>query len=348
MITSIQEAIATLVEGRSLTQAQAAAAAEDIMSGNSTEAQIGGFLAALRVKIESADEIIGMARVMREKSLHVPMDSNVIELVGTGGDKMDTLNVSTAASLVTAAAGLKVAKHGNRAASGRMGAADILEANGVKLELSPEAVKRCVDEVGFGFIFAPAFHPAMRFAAGPRRELGVRTVFNLMGPLTNPAGAQYQVLGVAIPETVDGKRPELGDIMASVLAELGTKHSWVVHGDDGLDEITTTTTTQVWEVQGGKVRSFSISPEDAGIKRANLADIQVKDNAHQVVMFQQSLSAGDSPAKDAVMLNAAAALVIGGLAADLKAGVGLAREVIDSGATLKKLRDLAELSQTLT
>jgi anthranilate phosphoribosyltransferase len=348
VITSIQEAIATLVEGRSLTQAQAAAAAEDIMSGNSTEAQIGGFLAALRVKIESADEIIGMARVMREKSLHVPMDSNVIELVGTGGDKMDTLNVSTAASLVTAAAGLKVAKHGNRAASGRMGAADILEANGVKLELSPEAVKRCVDEVGFGFIFAPAFHPAMRFAAGPRRELGVRTVFNLMGPLTNPAGAQYQVLGVAIPETVDGKRPELGDIMASVLAELGTKHSWVVHGDDGLDEITTTTTTQVWEVQGGKVRSFSISPEDAGIKRANLADIQVKDNAHQVVMFQQSLSAGDSPAKDAVMLNAAAALVIGGLAADLKAGVGLAREVIDSGATLKKLRDLAELSQTLT
>jgi len=348
VITSIQEAIATLVEGRSLTQAQAAAAAEDIMSGNSTEAQIGGFLAALRVKIESADEIIGMARVMREKSLHVPMDSNVIELVGTGGDKMDTLNVSTAASLVTAAAGLKVAKHGNRAASGRMGAADILEANGVKLELSPEAVKRCVDEVGFGFIFAPAFHPAMRFAAGPRRELGVRTVFNLMGPLTNPAGAQYQVLGVAIPETVDGKRPELGDIMASVLAELGTKHSWVVHGDDGLDEITTTTTTQVWEVQGGKVRSFSISPEDAGIKRANLADIQVKDNAHQAVMFQQSLSAGDSPAKDAVMLNAAAALVIGGLAADLKAGVGLAREVIDSGATLKKLRDLAELSQTLT
>ncbi|MDA1215491.1 MAG: anthranilate phosphoribosyltransferase [Chloroflexi bacterium] len=349
MVTSIQEAIATLVEGRSLTQSQAAAAAEEIMSGNATEAQIGGFLAALRVKIESADEIIGMARVMREKSLHVPTDGNVIELVGTGGDKMDTLNVSTAASLVTAAAGLKVAKHGNRAASGRMGAADILEANGVKLELSPEAVKRCVDEVDFGFIFAPAFHPAMRFAAGPRRELGVRTVFNLMGPLTNPAGAQYQVLGVAIPETVGGKRqPELGDIMASVLAELGTKHSWVVHGDDGLDEITTTTTTQVWEVQGGKVRTFSISPEDAGIKRASLADIQVKDNANQAVMFQQSMSAGDSPAKDAVMLNAAAALVIGGLAADLRAGVGLAREAIDSGAALKKLRDLAELSQTLT
>jgi anthranilate phosphoribosyltransferase len=319
------------------------------MSGNATEAQIGGFLAALRVKVESPDEIIGMARVMREKSLHVPTDDIVIELVGTGGDKMDTLNVSTAASLVTAAAGLKVAKHGNRAASGRMGAADILEANGVKLELSPEAVKQCIDEVGFGFMFAPAFHPAMRFAAGPRRELGVRTVFNIMGPLTNPAGAQHQVLGVAIPETREGQSPsDLGNVMAAVLAELGTKHSWVVHGDDNLDEITTTTTTQVWEVKNGKVRKFSVSPEDAGLKRAKLADIQVKDNGHQAFMFLQSMSQGDSPAKDAVMLNTAAALVIGGVASDLKAGVGLAREAINSGAALEKLRDLAELSQTLT
>jgi len=337
-----------LIEGLPLTQDQAAAATEEIMSGNATESQIGAFLATLRLKGESMDEIIGIARVMRSKSLHVPMEVKTVELVGTGGDGMSTFNISTAASLVTAAAGLNVAKHGNRAASGKMGAADILEAEGVKLELSPESVKRCIEEVGFGFMFAPSFHPAMRFAASTRRELGVRTVFNLVGPLTNPANAQHQILGVALPQTSNEKpSSQLGLIIANVLAELGTSHSWVVHADDGLDEITTTTTTQIWEIQGKQVRSLSIVPEDAGIKRARLSDLQAENNEHQSALFKQSMSPGDSAPKDAVMINAAAALVIGGLAADLRAGVDLAREVIDNGVATEKLETLAEFSQTL-
>ncbi|MDA1035395.1 MAG: anthranilate phosphoribosyltransferase [Chloroflexi bacterium] len=335
----IQEALQKLTAGTALSVDEATAVAEEIMTGEATPAQIAGFLVALRMKGEGVDEITGMAKVMREKALHVHTDGEVLDVVGTGGDGMHTFNISTAASLVAAASGVPVAKHGNRAASGTVGAADILEANGVKLELTPESVRRCIDEVNIGFMFAPAFHPAMRFAGPVRRELGLRTVFNILGPLTNPAGASYQLLGVGF----EG----YAELMAHVLAKLGTKHTWVVRGDDGLDELTTTTTTQVWEVTGGKVRQFEVSPEDAGLGRVALSEIQATDSTSHTAMLLEALGSGSSAAKDIVMLNAAAGMVVVGRAADLRAGVALARETIDSGAPLAKLRDLAKLSQTL-
>ena len=335
----IREAIGALTSGRSLTQEEAAAVTEEIMTGEATQAQVGAFLVGLRMKGETAEEIAGMAQVMRSKALRVPTDGKLVDVVGTGGDGMGTFNISTAAALATAAAEVRIAKHGNRAASGTVGSADILEANGVKLELSAEAVKRCIDEVGIGFMFAPAFHPAMRLAAGPRRELGVRTVFNILGPLTNPAGARHQLLGVA--------DAALAERMASVLGILGTAHSWVVHGDDGMDEITTTGPTQVWEVSGGKVRHFTVTPEDAGLATAELRQLQPQGEGGHMALFTESLSAGQSAAKDVVLLNAAAALVVAGAAPDLRAGAGTAREAIDSGEALAKLRQLAELSQTL-
>jgi anthranilate phosphoribosyltransferase len=336
----IQEALQKLTAGSSLSVEDSVAVAEEIMTGEATPAQIAGFLVALRIKGETVDEITGMAKVMREKSLHVNTDGEVLDVVGTGGDGSNTFNISTATLLVSAAAGVPVAKHGNRAASSKSGAADILEASGVKLELSPESVRKCIDELNVGFMFAPAFHPAMRFAGPVRRELGLRTVFNILGPLTNPAGAGYQLLGVGF----EG----YAELMANVLASLGTKHSWVVRGDDGLDELTTTTTTQVYEVTGGRVRHFEVSPEDAGLGRVELSELQATDAAAITALFHQSLSPGASAAKDIVMLNAAAAMVVVGRAADLRAGVALARETIDSGAPLEKLEALAKLSQTLT
>ncbi len=335
----IQEALQKLTAGSSLSVEDSMAVAEEIMTGEATPAQIAGFLVALRMKGETVDEITGMAKVMREKSLHVNTDGEVLDVVGTGGDGSNTFNISTAALLVSAAAGVPVAKHGNRAASSKSGAADILEANGVKLELSPDSVRRCIDELNVGFMFAPAFHPAMRFAGPVRRELGLRTVFNILGPLTNPAGAGYQLLGVGF----EG----YAELMANVLASLGTKHSWVVRGDDGLDELTTTTTTQVYEVTGGRVRHFEVSPEDAGLGRVDLSELQATDSSAITALFHQSLSPGASAAKDIVMLNAAASMVVVGRAADLRAGVALARETIDSGEPLEKLQALAKLSQTL-
>jgi anthranilate phosphoribosyltransferase len=335
----IQEALQKLTAGRSLSVDETTAVAEEIMTGEATPAQIAGFLVALRIKGEDVEEITGMAKVMRERSLHVQTDGEVLDVVGTGGDGMATFNISTAAALVAAAAGVPVAKHGNRAASGTVGAADLLESNGIKLELTPESVRRCIDDLNIGFMFAPAFHPAMRFAGPVRRELGLRTVFNILGPLTNPAGASYQLLGVGF----EG----YADLMAHVLANLGTKHSWVVRGDDGLDELTTTTTTQVWEVTGGKVRQFEVSPEDAGLGRVGLSEIQAGDANSHTKMLLEALGTGSNPRKDIVMLNAAAAMVVVGRAADLRAGVTLARETIDSGAPLAKLHELANLSQTL-
>ena len=335
----IQDALRKVSERQSLTVEEATAVAEEIMTGEATPAQIAGFLVALRMKGETLEEITGMAKVMREKALRVHTNGDVLDVVGTGGDRSSTFNISTAAALVAAAAGVPVAKHGNRAASSVSGAADILEANGVKLELSAEAVSRCIDEVNIGFMFAPSFHPAMKFAGPVRRELGLRTVFNILGPLTNPAGASYQLLGVGF----EG----YAELMAGVLANLGTTHSWVVRGDDGLDELTTTTTSQVWEVTGGRVRQFEISPEDAGLGRVQLSDIQASDAAGNTALFLEGLSPGASAAKDIVMLNAGAAMVVMGRAADLRAGAALARETIDGGEPLVKLQALAKLSQTL-
>ena len=340
----IQEAIRRLAARRPLSEEEAAAAAADIMSGEATPAQIGAFLAALRVAGETVEVVAGMARAMRERALQVPTDGDLVDVVGTGGDGLHTFNVSTAAALTASAAGANVAKHGNRAASGSVGAADILEANGVKLELSPESVKRCIDEIGVGFMFAQAFHPAMRFAGPPRRELGIRTVFNILGPLTNPAGARYQLLGVAQPQDADYDAAEM---VAEALASLGTERSWVVRGDDGLDELTTTAESHVWEVSGAGARHFTLAPEDAGIPRAALADLQAASPDDAQAKFARALSPEPSPEKDIVLLNAAAALVVRGAAPDLPAGAGMAREAIDSGDAAGKLRELAALSQTL-
>ena len=335
----IQEALQKVAVGLSLATEEATAVAQEIMTGEATPAQTAGFLVALRMKGESVEEITSMAKVMREKALRVPTNGAMLDVVGTGGDGSNTFNISTAAALVTAAAGVSVAKHGNRAASGKSGAADILEANGVKLELSPDSVRKCIDELNLGFMFAPAFHPAMRFAGPVRRELGLRTVFNILGPLTNPAGAEYQLLGVGFEGYTE--------LMANVLANLGTRHSWVVRGDDGLDELTTTTTTQVYEVIGDRVRHFEVSPEDAGLERASLGEIQATEMAGLTTLFGRALSPEASAAKDIVMLNAAASMVVIGRAADLRAGVALAREIIDGGTPLETLRALAKLSQKL-
>ncbi len=336
----VQAGIQALVGGRSLTQDEAAAAAEEIMAGDATPAQIAGFLVALRLRGETAEEMAGMAKTMRAKALSVPVEGQVVDVVGTGGDAMGTFNISTAAAFVAAAAGVRVAKHGNRAASGSVGSADILEANGVKLELSPDSVKRCIDEVGVGFMFAQAFHPAMRFAAAPRRELGVRTVFNILGPLTNPAGARYQVIGAP--------SEEVAEKMAQVLRILGTAHSWVVHGGDGMDEITTTRETAVWEVRGDHLRRYEITPENVGVRKASLAELQAAGQDGYAAMFSQALGREECAPRDIVVLNAAAALVVADAVPDLRAGVGIARDAVDSGAALDKLHQLARLSQTLS
>lgn len=335
----ITDAIAKLVGGASLTQAEAADATRDIMSGEATPSQIGGYLIAMRMNGETAEEMAGMASVMRENATRVEPQGDVLDLVGTGGDSVGPFNISTTASFIMAAAGVKVAKHGNRAMTGMMGAGDLLESLGVKMQLSAEGVKRCVDEVGMGFMFAPAFHPATRHAAPVRRELGVRTVFNLLGPLTNPAGAQFQLIGAA--------NADAAEKIANVLAILGTKRSWVVHGDDGMDEITTTTTTSAWEVAGNKVRPFTISPEDAGLARATIADVKPTTADDHMTMFHEALSPGGSPRKDIVLLSAGAAFAVVGRAADIRAGVALAREQVDSGAAAAKVGELAALSQTL-
>ena len=340
----IQEAIRRLAERRPLSEEEAAAAAGAIMTGEATPAQIGGFLAALRVAGETPEVVAGMARAMRENAVRVPTDGQLVDVVGTGGDGLHTFNISTAAALTVAAAGAKVAKHGNRAASGSVGAADILDANGVKLELSAESALRCIEETGIAFLFAQAFHPAMRFAGPPRRELGIRTVFNILGPLTNPAGARYQLLGVAQPPDASS---DLAELVAEALASLGSERSWVVRGDDGLDELTTTAASQVWEVTGAGARRFSIAPEDAGLPRADLADLQISGPEDAQAKFARALSPEASPEKDVVLLNAAAGLVVSGAAPDLPAGVGAAREAIDSGKAAAKLRELAALSQTL-
>lgn len=340
----IREAIAKLTEGVSLTETEASQVAEEIMAGEATPAQIGAFLVSLRIKVESVAEISGMARVMREKALRVPVDYDVIDVVGTGGGGEGTFNISTAAAFVVAAAGLRVAKHNNRAASGRMGSADLLEAKGIRPELPPEAVKRCIDEVGIGFMFAPAFHPATRHAAPVRRELGVRTIFNILGPLTNPAFARYQLVGISQPSVVaTGLQPELGEMMAQTLVSLGSKRAWVVRSEDGLDELTTSAANLVWEASDGTVRHFTLSVGDTGLGPAPLSAFQPADAEGHVAMFDASLAREDSPQKDVVLLNAGAALAVSGKASELREGIALAREAVDSGAAAACVRQLAEL-----
>ena len=336
----IREAIDALVSKRDLTQEAAAQVMEEIMTGEATPAQFGAFVTALRLKGETAEEIAGMARVMREKALHVHVDGDLVDTCGTGGDGSRTINVSTIAAFVVAGAGLRVAKHGNRAITSGCGSADVLEAAGVKIDLGPEGVERCIREVGFGFMFAPTFHPAMKYAGGPRREIGIRTVFNVLGPLTNPAGARSQVLGVA-----DGA---LGEKMAQVLHHLGCQHALVVHGEDGLDEVSIVAPTQVWELKDGRIFSYTVSPEDLGIALAEVGSVRSDSIEGNVAAMMQVLSGEKGPARDIVLLNAAAALAAGDAVRNLRQGIMVASEAIDTGRAMGKLNALVELSNQLT
>ncbi|RJQ42627.1 MAG: anthranilate phosphoribosyltransferase [Nitrospiraceae bacterium] len=336
----IKEAINILVHGKDLSEHKMIGAMKDIMEGNATDAQIASFLTALRIKGETVEEITGAARVMREKVTKIKAPAFTVDTCGTGGDMSHTFNISTTSAFVVAACGAPVAKHGNRSVSSKCGSADVLEALGIKIDLAPHLVEKCLAATGFGFMFAPLFHPAMKYAIGPRREIGVRTIFNILGPLTNPAGAERQLMGVF--------HDELTEKLAGVLANLGVKHALVVHGEDGLDEITITDRTKVSELKDGVVSTYFISPEDFGFKRAQKKDLAggtAPDNAKMTVAILQGEK---GPKRDIVILNAAAALTAGGKMCNLSEGIKTATDAVDSGAALRKLSEIRELSNTLT
>ena len=335
----IRESIDTVVSGQSLSMEDASLVMREIMEGEATPAQLGAFLTALALKGETTQEIAGMAKVMREMALQVKVDGELIDTVGTGGDGKNTFNISTATAFVAAGAGLKVAKHGNRAASGSCGSADVLEALGVQIELSPEAVAQCVNEVGVGFMFAPAFHPAMRYAGPVRREIGIRTVFNILGPLTNPAGAQTQLLGVAFPE--------LGGIMAEVLGFLGSHHAMIVHGHGGLDEISLSGDTSVWEVRGGEVEEWTLHVEDTGLPETPIEAIRGGTKEENAATMRRVFQGEQGPVRDMVLLNSAGVLMVGDNAESIRKGVEMSAGIIDSGAALAKLDQMIEVTQRL-
>ena len=335
----IRESIDTVVSGQSLSMEDAYSVMREIMEGEATPAQLGAFLTALALKGETTQEIAGMAKVMREMALQVKVDGELIDTVGTGGDGKNTFNISTATAFVAAGAGLKVAKHGNRAASGSCGSADVLEALGVQIELSPEAVAQCVNEVGVGFMFAPAFHPAMRYAGPVRREIGIRTVFNILGPLTNPAGAQTQLLGVAFPE--------LGGIMAEVLGFLGSHHAMIVHGHGGLDEISLSGDTSVWEVRGVEVEEWTLHVEDTGLPETPIEAIRGGTKEENAATMRRVFQGEQGPIRDMVLLNSAGVLIVGDKAESIRKGVEMSAGIIDSGAALAKLDRMIEVTQRL-
>jgi|TARA_B100000446_G_scaffold185239_1_gene208883 anthranilate phosphoribosyltransferase len=335
----IRESINTVVSGQSLTMEEASSVMREIMEGEATPAQLGAFLTALALKGETTQEIAGMARVMREMALRVDVDGELVDTVGTGGDGKNTFNISTATAFIAAGAGLKVAKHGNRAASGSCGSADVLEALGVQIELSPEAVARCINEVGVGFMFAPAFHPAMRHAGPVRREIGIRTVFNILGPLTNPAGAQTQLLGVAFPE--------LGGIMAEVLGLLGSHHAMIVHGAGGLDEISLSGDTSVWEVRGGQVEEWTLRVEDTGLPKTPIEAIRGGSKEENAATMRRLFQGEQGPVRNMVLLNSAGVLMVGDKTETIRQGVEMSAGIIDSGAALAKLDQMVEVTQRL-
>jgi anthranilate phosphoribosyltransferase len=336
----IKEAIAALVSGRSLLADEAAQVMEEIMQGEATPAQFGAFVTALRLKGETVDEIVGLARTMRARAIPVAVDGLVVDTCGTGGDGSQTFNISTTAAFVAAGAGLKVAKHGNRAMSSQCGSADVLEVLGIKIDLTAEQVQRCLQEVGIGFMFAPAFHPAMKYAAVPRREIGIRTVFNILGPLTNPAGAKAQVLGVADDLLVEK--------MALSLQQLGCNHALVVHGEDGLDEITVSGKTHVCELKGGHIVNYTITPENIGLPTAASDSLKGGSAIENAGTLRKLLAGALGPQRDAVLMNTAAVLLAGDKVETLLRGVELAQKTIDGGQALNKLEQLIEFSQHLS
>jgi anthranilate phosphoribosyltransferase len=335
-VTDLKPLLAAAASGRSLTEQEAEQAFDILMSGDATPAQIGGFLMALRVRGETVAEITGAVRAMRAKMLRIEAPEGAIDTCGTGGDGSGTLNISTGAAIVTAAAGVPVAKHGNRAASSKAGTADALAALGVNIEADPALVKEALWRAGLCFMLAPRHHSAMRHVGPSRVELGTRTIFNLMGPLSNPAGARRQLVGVFAHAWIEP--------LAKVLGQLGTERAWVVHGSDGLDEITTTGPSHIAELKDGKVTVFEVTPEMAGLPRATPAEIKGADAATNAAAITELLAGRPGPYRDIVLLNSAAALIIAGKAGDLKAGVGLAAAAIDSGKAKATLAELVAIS----
>ncbi|HYZ79128.1 MAG TPA: anthranilate phosphoribosyltransferase [Gaiellaceae bacterium] len=334
----IQQALSRLLDGHDLTRDEARGVMGVVMAGEATPAQIAGFLVALRAKGETADEIAGCAEAMREHVLAVcPKRDDLVDTAGTGGDGARTFNISTAAALVAAAAGAAVAKHGNRAVSSASGSADVLEALGFELELTPERIARSIDELGFGFLFAPSHHPAMRHAAPVRRELAARTVFNVLGPLTNPAGARSQIVGVYAPSLVR--------TIAEVLARLGARRAFVVHGAGGVDELSPVGPNLVCEVVRGSVHERTIDPLELGIPRCPAEDLRGGSPAENAAAIRDVFAGADGGRRDAVLLNAAGAIAAGGLAHDLAEGLELAREALESGAAAERLEALVAFSR---
>jgi anthranilate phosphoribosyltransferase len=335
----MRDAIAAAMRRENLGFDDTHAVMHQIMSGEATDAQIGGFLIALSMKGESVEEISAAAQVMRELMKRVRVDAeNLVDIVGTGGDGANLFNVSTAASFVAAAGGAHVAKHGNRGVSSASGSADLFAMAGIHLDLNALQVARCIEQVGVGFMFAPNHHPAMRFAVGPRREMGVRTLFNILGPLTNPAGVPNQLLGVYAAELVP--------LMARVLQTLGSRHVMVVHAEDGLDEISLAVPTRVAELRDGEIREYSIAPEDVGIERQSLAPLRVKSAEDSLRLVKQSL-VGDGAAADIVALNAGAGLYCSGIADNYQEGVAMAQDAQASKLPLEKLKELADFARVL-
>ena len=342
----IIDGIRRVVDGQHLSSAEAESLMSEIMAGKATDTQIASLLTALRMKCETVDELIGFTRVIRAKAIPIrprsisgPNQEYLIDTCGTGGDAAGTFNISTAAAFVVAGAGIRVAKHGNRSVSSLCGSADVMEALGIRLDLTADNIARCIDEVGLGLLFAPLLHEAMRHVALARREMKIRTVFNILGPLCNPAGAKAQLLGVY--------DEDLTEIMAQVLCELGTERAFVVHGSDGLDEITITGESKISEINKGEVRTYYVTPEDFGIERAPMSAIYGGNAEQNAEIIRDILANRGGPKQDVVLLNAAAGLVVGGKAGSLSDGIQIARKSIESGKALSCLNKLVELSQKL-
>lgn len=332
----LKSIIGKVATGATLSRDEAASAFDAMMSGEATPSQMGGLLMALRVRGETVDEITGAVAAMRGKMLKVTAPADAIDVVGTGGDGSGSVNVSTCASFIVAGAGVPVAKHGNRALSSRSGAADVLASLGVKIDLAPDGVGRCVKEAGIGFMFAPSHHPAMKNVGPTRVELATRTIFNLLGPLSNPAGVKRQMVGVFSRQWVQP--------LAQVLKNLGSDSVWVVHGSDGLDEITLTGPTAIAALENGNIRTFEVTPEDAGLTRSSPGSLKGGDAEANAVALRGVLEGKPGAYRDVALLNAAAALIVAGKAADLKEGVAIGTRTLDSGAAAAKLKQLVAVS----
>jgi anthranilate phosphoribosyltransferase len=336
----IKDAIAKIADGASLTEAESEAVMREIMDGGATPSQIAAYLTALRMKGETVDEVVGAVRVMREKAVRIRVDDPlVVDTCGTGGDRKGTFNISTTTAFVVAGAGVTVAKHGNRAASSKSGSADVLRALGVNIDIPPAAVEECVNRIGIGFLFAPLFHGAMKHAVAPRQEIGIRTMFNILGPLTNPAGASIQILGVYADP--------LADLMAQVLIKLGARHCFVVHGEDGLDEISISAPTRFCEGKEGRISCYHLDPRDVGLARAPLDAIAGGTPDDNAKILLAVLAGESGPRRDIVLLNAAPPLVACGKAKDFSEGIALAARSIDSGAAMEKFERLKQQTNSV-